>query len=166
LHPYWGNNRRFVPANGNLPIPKPEAYTKDPASNYYKMYKAVYEKNITLTQQEKEIAAWWGDDPSQTFTPPGHSYSLASIAIRTTKATLAQAVETYARTGMGVADAFMNCWKCKYTYHNERPSSFVRANVNAAWIPFWPEPPFPAFPSGHSTQGGSHGYCVNRFIWW
>nr|WP_293837493.1 vanadium-dependent haloperoxidase [uncultured Arsenicibacter sp.] len=155
LHPYWGNNRRFVAANGNLPVPKPETYTKDPASNYYKLYKAVYDKNISLTQEEKEIAAWWGDDPSQTFTPPGHSYNLATIAIRTKKATLAQAVETYARTGMAIADAFMNCWKCKYTYHNERPSTFVRANVNAAWTPFWPEPPFPAFPSGHSTQGAA-----------
>lgn len=155
LHPYWGNNRRFVPANGTLAVPAPEAYTKDPASNYYKMYKAVYDKNVSLTQEEKEIAAWWGDDPSQTFTPPGHSYSLATIAIKTTKANLAQAVETYARTGMAVADAFVNCWKCKFTFHNERPSTFVRANVNIAWTPYWPEPPFPAFPSGHSTQGAA-----------
>ena len=56
---------------------------------------------------------------------------------------------------MAVADAFVNCWKCKFTFHNERPSTFVRANINIAWTPYWPEPPFPAFPSGHSTQGAA-----------
>ena len=155
LHPRWGSNRPFAPANGGLAIPKPVIYSTNPSSEYYKLYKAVYVKNNQLTQEEKEIALWWADDPSQTFTPPGHSYNLATITVRTTNASLAKAVETYARVGMAVADAFINCWKCKYTYTNERPSSFVRANIDKTWFPFWPEPPFPGFPSGHATQSAA-----------
>ncbi|MFL5773586.1 MAG: phosphatase PAP2 family protein, partial [Flavisolibacter sp.] len=48
-----------------------------------------------------------------------------------------------------------NCWKAKVVYFNERPSSFVRANINPRWTQYWPEPPFPAFPSGHSTQSAA-----------
>ena len=155
LHPYWGRNRTFAPANSSLEMPKPAPYSTDPNSEYYKLYKAVYDKNLRLTQIEKEIAMWWGDDPSQTFTPPGHSYNLATITVKTAGANLAKAVETYARVGMAVADSFINCWKCKYTYHNERPSTFVRANIDKTWSPFWPEPPFPAFSSGHATQASA-----------
>lgn len=155
LHPRWGSNRTFAPANGSLAMPKPAVYSTNPSSDYYKLYNAVYAKNKQLTQAEKEIALWWADDPSQTFTPPGHSYNMALITVRTTKADLAKAVETFAHVGMAVADAFINCWKCKYTYTNERPSTFVRANIDKTWFPFWPEPPFPGFSSGHATQSAA-----------
>lgn len=130
-------------------------YSKDQTSDYYKVYKAVYEKNKTLTQEEKEIAAWWADDPTQTFSPPGHSYNLASLVIKKAHPPLVKAAETYARVGMATADAFICCWKAKFQYFNERPSTYVAANIDPTWIPYWPEPPFPAFPSGHSTQSAA-----------
>jgi hypothetical protein len=152
LHPYWGKNRTFVTTNSQMPIPSITAYSKDPATEYYKMYKAVYEKNKILTTTEKEIAAWWADDPTETYSPPGHSYNLATLVVKKSNAPLVKAAETYARVGMAVADAFINCWKAKFNYFNERPSTYVRATIDPNWMPFWPEPPFPAFPSGHSTQ--------------
>jgi hypothetical protein len=155
LHPFWGNNRTFIPANSIIPVPAIVPYSNDPSSAYYKLYNDVYVKNKILTDAEKNIAAWWADDPSETFSPPGHSYNLTTIAIKNANASLAKAAEAYARTGMAVADAFINCWKAKVTYFNERPSSFVRANIDATWKQYWPEPPFPAFPSGHSTQGAA-----------
>ena len=155
LHPTWGKNRTFVSSNSNLAIPAIIPYSVNPASAYYQQYKAVYDKNKQLTQEEKEIAAWWGDDPTETASPPGHSYSLATIASKQTKASIIKAAEAYAKTGLAVADAFINCWKVKVIYFNERPSSYVRANIDSTWVQFWPEPPFPAFPSGHSIQSAA-----------
>ncbi len=155
LHPYWGQNRVFVTPNSQLPIPTPLAYSADNTSQYYAQFLEVYAKNKTLTVAEKETALWWSDDPSQTFTPPGHSYSLATIAIRTAKTDLPKAVETFARVGMAIADAFVNCWKAKYTYHVQRPASYVNANIDPQFKQFWPEPPFPAFYSGHAVQGAA-----------
>jgi hypothetical protein len=157
LHPYWGKNRTFVTNDASLPIPKPIAYSADPRSQYYAQFLEVYAKNKALTQEEKEIALWWGDDPSQSFTPPGHSYSLANIAVKTAKPNLIKAAQTYAAVGMGIADAFVNCWKCKYTYVAERPSTFIRRYIDGGFIQFWPEPPFPAFYSGHAVQSGATG---------
>lgn len=155
LHPYWGQHRTFAKPNNVLPVPTMLSYSTDSASAYYKQYVAVYRKNKILTQAEKEIAAWWGDDPTETFTPPGHSYSLTVITVKTARPDLFKAAETFARVGMAVADGFVNCWKAKYTYHCERPSSYVRANIDPAWEQFWPEPPFPAFYSGHSVQAAA-----------
>ena len=155
LHPYWGNNRTFLLANSTISVPPILSFSTDPASDYYKMYKEVYDKDRILTLEEREIAAWWGDDPIETFSPPGHSYYLATIAIKNSKSKVVKAAEAYARTGLAVADAFIYCWKAKSTYFNERPSSFVKKYIDPAWIQFWPEPPFPAFPSGHATQSAA-----------
>ncbi len=155
LHAFWGQNRTFAVANSTLPIPTIVPYSTDLNSAYYKLYNDVYQKNKILTQQEKEISAWWADDPTQTYSPPGHSYNLATIAIKKSNASIVKAAETYARVGMAVADAFINCWKAKVVYFNERPSSYVRKNIDRDWVQYWPEPPFPAFPSGHSTQAAA-----------
>ena len=136
-------------------IPSIIPYSEDPQSAYYQQYLAVYKKSNILTQVEKEAAAWWADDPSETFSPPGHSYSIANITIKTGKPDLIKAAETYARVGMSVADAFINCWKAKTKYFNQRPSTFVKGFIDNTWDQLWPEPPFPAFYSGHSVQSSA-----------
>ena len=155
MQPYWGSNRTFVKANNDLPMPKPLAYSTDVKSAVFNQYLDVYNKSKSLTQTEKEIAVWWADNPAETFTPPGHSYSLARIAILTAKTNLAKAAETFARTGISVADAFVLCWRCKYVYNNIRPYTYVRLAIDPAWVPFWPAPPFPGYPSGHATQSSA-----------
>lgn len=155
LHPHWGNNRTFLKADANFPMPHFIHYEKSKNSAYYKQFNDVYDANKKLTQQQKEIAMWWNDDPSDTYTPPGHSYNLATIVLKTKKADLITCAETYARTGIAVADAFIVCWRMKYKFCTERPSTYVSENIDAGWQAFWPDPPFPAFPSGHATQAGA-----------
>jgi len=155
LHPHWGDNRTFVKVNHELVTPAIIAFEKVKTSSYYDQFGKVYEKSKTLTQAEKECALWWGDDPSDTFTPPGHSYYLASLVLKKKKPGLIKCAETYARVGISVADAFINCWKWKYHFFSERPSSYISKNIDERWESFWPDPPFPAFPSGHATQAAA-----------
>lgn len=153
--PTWGNNRPFVAANVKVLIPPPIPFSTSKVSQYYAQYLEVYTKNLNLTQQEMEIAVWWADNPGESFTPPGHSYNIANIAAMLTKATLGKAAEGFARTGIAVADAFICCWKSKYTYYNERPYTMIRRAIDPLWKPFWPAPPFPGYASGHATQAGA-----------
>ncbi len=67
LHPHWGDNRTFVKQNAALPIPKMIQYNPSKQSDYYRQFRRVYDKSKSLTPQEKEIALWWNDDPSETF---------------------------------------------------------------------------------------------------
>jgi hypothetical protein len=155
LHPHWGDNRTFIKANSVMPIPTMVTRSTSQSSEYYQYFHEVYVKRKSLTQMEKNIAAWWADDPTQTASPPGHSYNLAIIAARKGDADIFKASETFAKVGMSVADAFINCWKCKYTYHSERPNPYILENIDNNYQLFWPEPPFPAFPSGHATQSAA-----------
>jgi PAP2 superfamily len=155
LHPYWGRNRNFVKVNSLLPLPQIIPHSDDPKSQCYAQFLEVYSKNKTLTQEEKETAVWWSDDPTETSAPPGHSYNLATITVKKAQPDLFKAAETYARTGIAVCDAFINCWRVKYTYVSQRPAPYINSHIEASYIMFWPEPPFPAFMSGHATQGAA-----------
>ncbi|GAB3940571.1 hypothetical protein GCM10028805_02570 [Spirosoma harenae] len=164
MHPTWGDNRTFSRKNRALPLPKPLEYSTDTTSLYYKSYKEVVDRKIGLTDTERATVMWWGDDPTETCSPPGHSYNLGSIAIRNTNTDLIKAAETYARIGMAVADAFIICWKVKFTFNAERPSSYAQTIIRAngrdgkwwpQWLPFFLEPPFPTFYSGHAVQSAA-----------
>ncbi|GAB4028948.1 vanadium-dependent haloperoxidase [Spirosoma gilvum] len=160
MHPTWGQNRTFSLRNSHLPLPKPLTYSTDTASAYYHYYKEVYDRKQRLTETDRATVMWWGDDPTETCSPPGHSYNLATIAIRDSHASLVKAAETYARVGMAVADAFVCCWKTKFTYMVERPSSFIQTIISGTqpwqrWLPFFLEPPFPSFYSGHAVQSAA-----------
>ena len=155
LHPFWGQNRPFLPANYRMEAPAFIPYDTLPGSPYYEQFRKVYEADQALTQEQKEIALWWGDDPDETFTPPGHSYYIASQVLTARDADLMVRAETYARVGIAVADAFINCWKWKYQFFSERPNTFIPAVIDQEWESFWPDPPFPAFPSGHAIQAAA-----------
>ena len=155
MHTYWGQNRNFVTANATVPIPTIIPFSTNPSSDYYKEFLEVYTINKNLTQEEKEIALWWSDDPKQSYGPPGHSYKIASISLRKTNSDLFTAAEAYARTGLAVADAFIDCWRCKFIYQSQRPFPYIHTFIDTSYIQFWPEPPFPAFASGHSTQAAA-----------
>jgi hypothetical protein len=155
LHPHWGMNRTFLAVDSAIAPPEFIPFDTLSGSAYYKQFMQVYEKEKILTQAEKEAAIWWSDDPDVTFTPPGHSYYLATLAIRKTKPNLVKCAETYARLGMAVADAFRNCWKWKYQFFTERANTYVTQHIDMQWESFWPDPPFPAFPSGHAIQASA-----------
>lgn len=162
LHPHWGENRPFLRADAEMQPPYMIPFDTTEKSAYYQQFKSVYEKEKALTQEEKEIGIWWADDPEVSFTPPGHSYYLATLVVRDKKPDLIHCAETYAHLGMAVADAFINCWKWKYHYFSERPNTFVSEHIDERWESFWPDPPFPAFPSGHAIQGAAAAKVLEK----
>jgi hypothetical protein len=155
LHPHWGDNRTFLKQNHKITPPSVFPFDTLPNSPYYKEFLAVYNQEKILTQDQKEAAIWWSDDPDETFTPPGHSYYLATTVIKQAQPPLIKCAETYSKVGMSVADAFINCWKWKYQFFTERPNNYVNQHIDEKWESFWPDPPFPAFPSGHAIQAAA-----------
>ena len=155
LQPHWGENRTFLKQNHQIAPPSVIPFDTVPNSPYYQQFLAVYQQEKVLTQDQKEAAIWWSDDPDETFTPPGHSYYLANTVVKQANPPLIKCAETYAKVGMAVADAFTNCWKWKYQFFTERPNTFVTEHIDPTWESFWPDPPFPAFPSGHAIQAAA-----------
>jgi hypothetical protein len=150
-HPYWGSNRTFVAGNAMSTQPgPPPAYSTDTSSQFYKEEKEVYEESINQDPEHHTIALYWAAIP-----PPTVSISILSAVLTDKNADLGLAAECYSKLGIAISDAFVSCYRAKYTYNQERPISFIRANFNPTWSPLIPTPPFPDYTSAHSVQTGA-----------
>jgi len=161
LQPFWGQNRPLLLDSGSeCAPPPPPAYSTDPNSPMYQEAKELYDTVRNLTPEQRDIALFWSDDPNLTATPPGHSIALATQVLRDENASLALAAETLARVGIAVSDAFIACWNVKYEYNRIRPIDYIQKVIDPTWnypAPTDPviTPPFPEYPSGHSTEIGA-----------
>lgn len=167
LLPRWGQVRTFV-ADATDKCPEPLAYSTDPTSEIYKQalepYNLVKQINAGKAESEHWVADFWSDDcATLTFTPAGRFIAVANQLIEKEKMNLGEAVEVYARIGMGLCDAGIRAWHQKFTYNYLRPIDYIRQNMptaadwNSVMCPDgsgrYFTPPFPAYPSGHATFG-------------
>jgi membrane-associated phospholipid phosphatase len=136
------------------PPPHP-LYSEDPASEFSAHAREVYATGLTLSAEQKTIAAYWADGPGVTGTPAGHWVAIMGQIATTDGLSLMAAAEGYARVGIAAADAFIGCWQTKYAYNLLRPVTYIQSHVDAAWLPFIATPSFPEYPSGHSTQSAA-----------
>ena len=156
LLPDWGNNRSFAMPNGaSCPLPAPPPYSEDPASAFYREALEVYETTKSLTPEQKAIARFWSDDPMLSPTPPGHWIFIANDILEREKAGLEKTAEVMMRLGVALADAFIGCWNAKFAHDLLRPVTYIRRVIDPKWEPLLITPPFPEYPSGHSTQSGA-----------
>ena len=115
----------------------------------------VYTTTKALTDEQKIIARFWSDDAMLSWTPPGHWIAILNQIVAEKGLDLTAHVEALARMGVAMADAFIGCWAAKYQYDLIRPVSYIKKVIDPAWEPFLNTPPFPEYPSGHSTQSAA-----------
>ena len=153
--PYWGSNRTFVAANGAGPIdpPAPPVYSTSTSSAFYTEAMVVYNTVNNLSPAQKEIATYWADGGS-SITPPGHNIAIVLQLIRNKNVNLLQAATLLAKTGIGLNDAAIVCWRSKFKINLLRPVSYIRDNISPLWSTFIPTPPFPSYTSGHASFSG------------
>ncbi len=165
LQPYWGEKRCFVSefVTEEMISPAPPEFSAEFGSVLYEEALAVYNAALSLTDEEINIAQYWADGPG-TVTPPGHSISMLMQILELEESNLAFAAEAYARVGMAVADAFVQCWKTKYLYNLERPITYIRSHIDADWNTLIGTPPFPEYTSGHSSQSGAWGEVMTALF--
>jgi hypothetical protein len=156
LLPGWGSNRTFAMPDGSAcGIPAPPAYSEEPGSAFYREAAEVHRTVLDLTPEQREIARFWSDDPMLSPTPPGHWISIALEVLDDDGADAARTAEALALVGTGMADAFIGCWHAKFEYDLIRPITYIRRVIDPKWEPILNTPPFPEYPSGHSTQSGA-----------
>ncbi len=156
LLPAWGQNRSFaMPAGSTCALPPPPPYSEDPTSEFYRNALEVYEISKALTPEQKTIARFWSDDPMLSPTPPGHWVSLVLTLVDRDGLSTPRTADALMRIGVAVADGFIGCWWGKFEFDYIRPVTAIRALIDPKWEPLLITPPFPEYPSGHSTQSGA-----------
>ncbi len=166
LLPYWGQNRPMVlKTAADCPAPPPPAYSEETNSVYYKEGLEVYKISTAATQEQRQFALYWADDAGKTPTPAGHWAYIANDLLKSRKASLATAAETFARLNLAMSDAFVAGWYTKYTLNLIRPVTYVQLGIDSNWTPsLMPTPPFPDYPSGHSVQSAAASRVLEQLF--
>ncbi|MGB8812702.1 MAG: vanadium-dependent haloperoxidase [Paracoccaceae bacterium] len=165
LLPNWGNNRPFVmPTGASCPLPPPPEYSEDPASEFYQQAIEVVNVKAGLTDEQRLIARFWSDDPMLSPTPPGHWISIALEILDRDGVGTEQSVDVLARLGIAVADGFIGCWNSKFDHNLLRPITYIRRVIDPKWETLLITPPFPEYPSGHSSQSGAAAVVLTELF--
>lgn len=165
LLPTWGANRTFaMPDGAACPLPPPPAYSEEAGSAFHQEALEVYAVRKGLTPEQEAIARFWSDDPMLSPTPPGHWISIAMQILDEKGAPLADRVDILARLGVVLSDSFVACWNAKYEFDLLRPVTYIRRLIDPSWEPLLNTPPFPEYPSGHSTQSAAAAEVLTAFF--
>jgi membrane-associated phospholipid phosphatase len=163
---YWGEARTFAILPADKLCKAPLAYSENPQSALYAQ--ALEVKNAINDDNWEDgqwIAYYWSDDiTGLTFSPGPRWTAIANQVVEKEGTSLETALYCYAKLGLALNDAAVACWHSKYAYNYERPESYIQRLIDPTWEPTlnhplngWTgfTPPFPAYPSGHSTMGGA-----------
>lgn len=143
--------------------PRPPAFSKDTTSAFYKAAYEVFAVGKGLTEEQIQIARFWDDNPfviehsghltvgKKKITPGGHWMGIAAIAAKQTNADIVKTAQGYALTAVALYDAFIACWDEKYRSSVVRPVTVINEMIGKDFVPFLQTPPFPEYPSGHSS---------------
>ncbi|MFM2036339.1 MAG: hypothetical protein RL459_1604 [Pseudomonadota bacterium] len=166
LLPWWGQVRPFVlKTPEDCPAPPPPPYSEEPSSPFYKEGMEVYRIANQATQEQRQFALYWADDPGKTPTPAGHWAFIANDLLKERKADLGTAAKTFVRLNMAMSDAFIAGWHTKYVYNLLRPVTYVQLVIDSNWVPgLMHTPPFPEYISGHSVQSSSAAAVLDRLF--
>ncbi len=141
--------------------------------------------NGHLTLEQKAVVEFMRDGPRSTGQS-GHWLRFAEDLSRRDKYDLDQDVKLFFCVGNTAFDAFIACWDAKRFYDSSRPWTLVRYYYKGQkvmgylgpckgfgeiaaeeWHPYSPEtfvtPPFPGYPSGHSTVSAACAKMLEKF---
>lgn len=142
LAPAAGAWKRWVVGDTDFAVPTPpELGTPEFAAGL----DAVRVAAASRTHEQEAIVQFWGGVPG-TEAPAGIWQNRLYDEVRQLGLTDSEYARVQMILAQTVADAFMECWKVKYTYWTKRPS-MIDVNIKLAM----PNPNFPSYVSGHST---------------
>lgn len=177
VEPNWGTLRPFAIDSSSLFRPfmtlKFDTMSK---SDYHHEAMMVYDAVNKLTSHDTMIARYWDCNPNvsvtsghvtyfqQQISPGGHwMFIAASVADRENMSMIATAA-VLSKVAVAIADAFISCWEAKYAYKTVRPETYINRHIDKTWKPFIQTPPFPEYPSGHSTISASAATMLTRLF--
>ncbi len=178
VEPHWMEMRTLVmdSASQFVPARPPQFNIKDRNSEFYKAMLEVKSTGDSLTQDQKDIADFWDDNPfkmnvsghvmfaTKKFSPPGHWMNIVGIAAEKAGADFSTTVAAYTETAIALFDAFISCWDEKYRSNLVRPETVINKYVSSNWQPYIQTPPFPSHTSGHATISAAAAETMTKWF--
>jgi hypothetical protein len=184
LAPHWGLVTPFAMTSASQFRPRivQKLY---PFSGIEKEVDRVIEYTRTMGDREKVIAEYWADGPNSEL-PPGHWCLFGAYVSQRDRHSIDQDVKMFFALANAVLDASIAAWDSKRHFDSVRPITAVRHYKAGKMIMSWagpgqgvklirgedwhpyqpatfPTPPFPEYPSGHSTFSAASAEVLRRF---
>lgn len=172
--PHWVGVRPFAIESATqfrLPAPPPIG-SPEYANAVEEVRRVGCFDSAERTADQTLLARYWSDGLS-TGMPPGHWNRIAALMARNKKIDLYTTTRMYAMLNFALADSAIACWEGKYHYDLWRPVTAIHladkdgndATVpDELWEPLITTPPFPEYPSGHSTFSGAAAEILVYFF--
>jgi len=164
IEPHWGDLRPFTLDSGAQFAPEPPTpFDMTEGSAFHAEAREVYEIVNNLTEEQRQIAAFWDCNPYvvlhkghfmqpvKKITPGGHWMGITRIACQKADLSFGESLQTYAYVAVALADGFISCWDEKYRSRYIRPETVINTFWDSKWMPTLQTPPFPEYTSGHSV---------------
>jgi hypothetical protein len=180
LAPHWGLVVPFALDAGWELRPR-RGLRRHPGRGFRLQAEQVLADSASLDDERKAIAEHWADGPG-TDTPPGHWCRLAGEVSARDGHGLDEDVRLFFALTGALLDAGVAAWDAKRVFDSVRPVTAVRFLFAGRQVPAWagpgrgtrpidggdwqpylPTPPFPEFPSGHSTFSAAAADVLARF---
>ena len=183
LAPHWGSVTPFALDSSSQFRSAPPPKMGDPVLE--KEIREVVALQAALTNEQKALVEFMRDGP-HSVQQAGHWLIFARDVSLRDHHDLDQDVKMYFLVTITAMDCFIACWDTKYFYDNSRPYQQVHHLLGDEdiigwggphkgmvhmkgrdWRPYSPDsflcPPFPAYPSGHSTVSGGCAEALRLF---
>lgn len=178
VEPHFNTVRPFTLHNFDQFKPKaPAAFSLDKHSEFYRLLKEVYhEAGADLSEEEKEIAAFWDCNPfalqdnghlmigMKKISPGAHWLGITGIACKDAGLDFAETMKINTLVSITLMDGFIACWDEKFRSNRIRPETAIRKHLDPAWQPLLQTPPFPEYLSGHSTISSASAVVLTHFF--
>lgn len=174
LLPNWPAVTPFAMSSGSQFRPSgPPSLTSQEYTDSFNEVKALGSVNSAMrTPEQTDIALMWAAGAG-TVTPPGMWNQIAQQVATTQNLSLGEQSRLFALLNLGLGDAAIAAWDCKYTADLWRPVTAIRdadldgnpdTVADPSWTPLLVTPPFPSYTSGHSTFSAAGATILADFL--
>jgi hypothetical protein len=183
LTPHWGGVKTLTLESGDQFRPPPPPKVGTPQMQ--REVDEIIRLHAGLTPEQKAVVEFMRDGPRSTGQS-GHWLRFAQDVSRRDRLSLDDDVKLFFAVGGICHDAFIACWEAKRFYDSSRPwslvhhyygdkmipgwtgpNSGVQLIKGSQWRPYSPDffitPPFPGYPSGHSTVSSAAATILKDF---
>lgn len=172
--PAWRFLKPFAMTNNTQfrPSPPPALNSHRYADDVNEVKRLGERSSKERTPEQTQIARFWSDF-SYTVTPPGHWNDIARRITLPRKTPLEDNARLFALLNIALTDAAIIAWEAKYAYDYWRPVTAIQqgdldgndaTQPQRDWESFLVTPPFPEYPSGHSTFSGAAAAVISDFL--
>ena len=177
VEPYFNTIRSFTLDTSSqfMPVP-PVPFSRDTNSAFFRQMMLNYNKGREFPADSLLIAAYWDCNPFalqdgghmqvglKKISPGAHWLGITGIACGKAGKSFNESLRIHTYVSLALMDGFLVCWDEKFRSNRIRPETAIRKYKDPAWKPLLQTPPFPEYPSGHSTISAAAAVVLTKYL--